>query len=335
MADTARYFSGLAHEQFAPDDLLRQAIESEAAGFEAIACSDHLQPWWEPGQAGHAWVWLGAVGQATRLPLGTAVTPPGPRYHPVLIAQGWATLEVMFPGRPFLGFGSGESLNETPLGADWPSPDEQVARMEEALELIHRLFAGERIDHRGRHFSTRGAILHTRPGRRPPIYVSAFGPAAAGVAGRWGDGLWTLADPEQAPAVIQAYRAAADDAGRPAGEIVLQTQYSWATDDDAALEGARVWKGAQPPEFYTDDWHDPRAMQEHAQREVSDDDLRQALIISSDPEVHAERIREVERLGATIVALMNVSGADPHGALRTYGEHVLPALRGARAGGFG
>src|SRR5207237_3620062 len=132
-----------------------------------------------------------------------------------------------------------------------------------------------------------------------------FGPKAAGVAARWGDGLLTLANPEQAPPIVEAYRAAADDAGREAGEIVLQTQYSWAPDDDAALEGARVWKGAQPPEFYTDDWHDPRAMQEHAQREVSDDDLRQALIISSDPEVHAERVREVERLGATIVALMN------------------------------
>src|SRR5437763_2087800 len=332
----ALYYLGCMHEQYGPRERLEQAVAGERAGFDGIACSDHLQPWWEPGEAGQAWVWLGAAGQATRgVPFGTAVTPPGPRYHPVLIAQAWATLEVMFPERPFLGIGSGESLNETPLGADWPSAGEQVDRMEEALELIHRLFAGERIDHRGRHFSTRGAILHTRPGRRPPIYVSAFGPAAAGVAGRWGDGLWTLADPERAPAVIEAYRAAADDAGRPAGEILLQVGMSWARDDDAALEGARVWKGAQPDEYYTDDWHDPRAMQEHAQREVSDDDLRQALIISSDPEVHAERVREGERLGATIVALMNVSGADPHGAPRTYGEHVPPALRGARAGGFG
>jgi coenzyme F420-dependent glucose-6-phosphate dehydrogenase len=320
-----RYLSGLAHEQFPPDDLLRQAVESEEVGFDGFAASDHLQPWWEPGEAGQAWIWLGAAGQATRrVPFGTAVTPPGPRYHPVLIAQAWATLEVMFPGRPFLGIGSGESLNETPLGADWPSPGEQVERMEEALELIHRLFAGERVDHEGRHFSTRGAKLHTLPKRRPPIYVSAFGPRAAGVAARWGDGLWTLADPEQAPPVIEAYREAA---GEP-GEIVVQAQYSWAEDDDAALEGARVWKGAQPGEFYTEDWHDPRAMQEHAARQVSDDDLRRALIVSSDPAVHVERIREIEALGATAVALMNVSGADPHGALGFYGEQVLPALRG-------
>src|SRR3954466_3977991 len=99
-----RYFYGAAHEQFPPDDLLRQATEAAEAGFDGIGCSDHLQPWWEPGESGQAWVWLGAVGQATQgVAIGTAVTPPGPRYHPVLIAQAWATLERMFPGRPFLG----------------------------------------------------------------------------------------------------------------------------------------------------------------------------------------------------------------------------------------
>src|SRR5215207_1406731 len=172
-----RYFYGAAHEQFPPDDLLRQAVEAEQAGFDGVGASDHLQPWWEPGEAGHAWVWLGAVGVATeRLALGTAVTPPGPRYHPVLIAQAWATLETMFPGRPFLGIGSGESLNESPLAAIWPSVREQQERMGEALEIIHRLFQGERLSYDGKHFQTDEAIVHTHPGRRPPIYVSAFGP---------------------------------------------------------------------------------------------------------------------------------------------------------------
>ena len=88
-----RYFHLCAHEQFPPDQLLRQAVAAEAAGFDGIGCSDHLQPWWEPGEAGHAWVWLGAAAQATeQVGFGTAVTPPGPRYHPVLIAQAWATL---------------------------------------------------------------------------------------------------------------------------------------------------------------------------------------------------------------------------------------------------
>jgi coenzyme F420-dependent glucose-6-phosphate dehydrogenase len=327
-----RYFYGAAHEQFPPDDLLRQAVEAERAGFDGIACSDHLQPWWEDGESGHAWVWLGAVGQATeRAAIGSAVTPPGPRYHPVLIAQAWATLERMFPGRPFLGIGSGESLNESPLGAQWPSVGEQIDRMEEALEMINALFAGERIADGGRFFGAEGAYLHTRPDRRPPIYVSAFGKRSAGVAARHADGLWTLADPESAPEVIDAYRAACDDAGREPGEIVLQAQFSWAADDAAALEGARVWKGAQPDEFYTDDWHDPRRMYERGEEQVSDEELREALIVSPDPETHVERIREAEELGATILALMNCSGADPHGAIEVYAERVLPALGAVRA----
>lgn len=322
-----RYFYGAAHEQFPPDQLMAQTVAAEQAGFAGVACSDHLQPWWEPGEAAHAWVWLGAAGQATdRFEIGTAVTPPGPRHHPVQIAQAWATLETMFPGRPFLGFGSGEALNESPLGAEWPSPGDQVDRMEEALDIIHALFGGERLTHDGEHFRTNDAILHTRPERRPPIYVSAFAPKAAGVAARLGDGLWTLGDPEQAPDVIDAYRSACDDAGREPGEIIIQSQFSWASDDDAALEGARVWKGSQPPEFYTDDWHDPRKMQAHAAEQVSDDELKASVIISSDPEVHADRIREAEMLGATTMALMNISGADPMGAVRVYGESVLPKL---------
>jgi coenzyme F420-dependent glucose-6-phosphate dehydrogenase len=327
-----RYFYVCAHEQFPPDDLLRQAVAAERAGFDAIACSDHLQPWWEPGESGHAWVWLGAAGQATEhAAIGTAVTPPGPRYHPVVIAQAWATLEILFPGRPFLGIGSGESLNESPLGAEWPSVADQIDRMDEALEIIHALFDGQRLTRDGAHFSTDGALLHTLPERRPPIYVSAFGPRATGVAARHADGLWTLADPETAPGVIGNYRSAAEDAGKEPGEIILQVQFSWAEDDDAALEGARVWKGAQPGEFYTDDWHDPRRMYEHGETKVSDDELRQALIVSSDPEEHISRIREIERLGPTGVALMNVSGADPHGAIDVYAERVLPELGAVRA----
>src|SRR5438270_3579267 len=159
-----RYFHFCSHEQFPPDQLLEQAALAERAGFDGIGCSDHLQPWWEPGESAHAWVWLGAAAHATRaVPFGTGVTPPGPRYHPALIAQAWATFQVMFPGRPFLGFGSGESLNETPMGAEWPPVGKQVERMEEALILIHRLFKGERATHAGEHFSTTPAYLHTSP----------------------------------------------------------------------------------------------------------------------------------------------------------------------------
>jgi len=328
-----RWFYFCGHEQFDPAELLGHAVLAEQNGFEGIACSDHLQPWWEPGESGQAWVWLGAAGCKTTVPIGTGVTPAGARYHPVLIAQAWATLDRLFSGRPFLGFGSGESLNESPLGAPWPPVNEQQERMVEALEIIRRLFDGERVTFEGQHFRTDNAYLHTPPRRRPPIYVSAFGPKAAAIAARWGDGVWTLGDPEMAPQVIDAYRGACDDLGREPGEVVVQGMFSWAPDDDAAFEGARVWRGAQPTEFYRDDWHDPAAMYRYAEQHVSDDELREKITISSAPEAHIEAARTLEQMGATVVVLANASGSDPRGAIEIYGRHVLPALRGQRVAG--
>src|SRR5215204_6965603 len=293
-----RYWVQLATEQFPPSALVRQARGAERAGFDALNVSDHFQPWWEDmtvhpaepgacpqrGESGHAWALLGAIGQATStVGLGTGVTPPVHRHNPAVVAQFAATMEELCPGRAYLGIGSGESLNESPCGMDWPPVAEQVERMEEALEIINRLLDGERLDHQGRFYRTKAAYLHTRGERRPPLYVSAFGPRAASVAARLADGLWTLADPEQAPEIIDAYRGACEDAGKQSGEIILQAGFSWADDDDAALEGSRVWKGAQPDEFYTDDWHRPTDMHEHGTKQVSDEDLKEALIISSDP----------------------------------------------------
>jgi coenzyme F420-dependent glucose-6-phosphate dehydrogenase len=320
-----RIFYGAGHEQFAPSDLLRHAQLAADAGFDGICCSDHFQPWWEPGESGHAWPWLGAVGATTkRVALGTAVTPAVRRYHPALVAQAFATLEELFPGRVFLGYGSGESLNESPFGYDWPGGEEQLAMMDEALDIIRRLWNGETVARGHAHFPTKNAKLHTLPASPPPLYVSAFHARAAKVAAKHGDGVWTLGDPEQAPGVIDAYRSAGGE-----GEIVLQAMVSWAQTDERALEGARRWKGAQPPEYYVDDWHDPAKMYEHAEKTISDDEYKQKAVISADPELHVQRLRDVIDLGATTLAIMNCSGADPEGAIRVYGETVLPALRRA------
>jgi len=327
-----RYWVQLATEQFPPSALVRQAAAAERAGFDGLNVSDHFQPWWEPGHSGQAWTLLGAIGQATpSIPVGTGVTAPVHRYHPAVVAQFAATLEELFPGRAFLGIGSGEALNESPCGMDWPDTGEQVRRMEEALELIDALLDGGRVEHRGEFFRTKAAYLHTRGERRPPLYISAFGPQAASVAGRLGDGIWTLADPDSSPELIDAYRGACDDAGREQGEVILQTGMSWAEDDEAALEGARVWKATMPQEYFTDDWHDPKAMFEKADGEYSDEEFREQYIVSSDPEEHAERLREVEGLGATVVCIQNGSGSEPERALAVYGERVLPALRGVPA----
>jgi coenzyme F420-dependent glucose-6-phosphate dehydrogenase len=320
-----RIFYGAGHEQFKPSELLAHAKLAAKAGFDGICCSDHLQPWWEPGNSGHAWPWLGAVGASTKkVAFGPAVTPAVKRYHPVLVAQAFATLEEMFPGRVFLGMGSGESLNESPVGCNWPAPDEQVEMMNEALGMIRRLWAGETIATGTDHFPTKDAKLHTRPEESPPLYVSAFHEEAVKVAALHGDGLWTLGDPEQAPDLIDLYFGSGGK-----GEIILQALVSWAKSDEKALEGARKWKGAQPPEYYVDDWHDPRAMYEHAEETISDDDYKEKAIISADPAEHVKKLRELIEMGATTIAVMNCSGADPEGMIEVYGDHVLPKLRAA------
>ena len=264
------------------------------------------------------------------MPLGPAVTVALKRYHPALVAQGFATMEAMYPGRVFVGLGSGESLNESPLGLDWPPPRDQLAALEEACGLIRRLWDGERVDHEGRFFRAKRAYLHTRPERPPPLYISAFRPGAARVAGRYGDGLWTMADPESAPKLIEIYREAADEAGRKPGTIVLEAGFSWAPNEGEALEAARVWKGAVPEDHFTDDWFDPEAMYEHGDQEVSDEEFKAQFIVSSDPNTHVERIRELEQLadGDVVVKLSNQSGPNALEAIRVYGEQVLPRLRG-------
>jgi coenzyme F420-dependent glucose-6-phosphate dehydrogenase len=318
-----RIYYGAGHEMFPPGTLLGHAQLAAEVGFDGICCSDHLQPWWEPGESGHAWPWLGAVGATTeKVQLGTAVTPAVKRYHPVLVAQAFATLEDMFPGRVFLGYGSGESLNESPLGYDWPGGDEQLEMMDEALEMIRRLWNGETITGGSKHFKTKDAKLHSRPSSPPKLYVSAFHPHAAEVAATHADGLWTLGDPEQAPELIDTYRKAGGK-----GEIILQAMASWAETDEEALEAARPWKGAQPDEYYVDDWHDPKAMYEHAEEQVSDDQFKESAIISADPAEHVKKLKELAEMGATILPVMNCSGRHAEAAIRTYGEHVLPKLR--------
>jgi len=218
-------------------------------------------------------------------------------------------------------------MNEVPAGMDWPSTEEQLQRTEEALTIITRLLDGETVDFDGRFFKAKGAVLYSRPSRRPPVYLSAFHEGAAELAGRLADGVWTLGDPEKAPKIISAYRSACEEARREPGEIILQGVFSVAESDGAALEQAREWKGTMVDEHYTDPLPDPAAIYRRGEEEVDDSTFTKQIIASSDPETHVNRIKTLQKLGATTMVLMNVSGGDPHAALRVYGEQVLPALR--------
>ncbi len=329
-----QYWFAASTEEFPASQMLEQAQAAERAGFDGLGASDHFAPWFPGGEAAQAWVYLGALGQVSTKPIGTGVTPVIHHYHPGLIAQAFMTLEELYPGRVFLGVGSGEAVNETPLGLDWPPYAEQRDRFAAGLEAITRLWDGETVTMDGGWFQLKEAKLWTRAAGRPKLYVSAFGPQSAEVAGRYGDGLWTLGDPEQAPEIIDAYREACERNGRTPGEVILQAGFAWAESREAAVRGARKWKPTQLPELYLEDIADQEDMQRRADEQMSDEEFaREGFIVSSDPDEHIARIREMEQIdGATVMCLQLIGDADPMGSIRTYGEQVLPALRGERVG---
>lgn len=329
-----QFWFAASTEEFPPSQMVEQARAAERAGFDGLGASDHFAPWWPDGQGSQAWVTLAAIGQHTTLPLGTGVTPIIHHYHPAVVAQAFMAMQELYPGRVFLGVGSGEALNEVPLGLDWPAAGEMLERFEAGLQAVTRLWDGETVTMDGGWFRLEEAKLYTRAAARPKLYVSAFGPQAAQIAARYGDGLWTLGDPESAPEVIDAYLEARARDGREAGEIILHSGFNLAEDEEAAIASTRKWKATQLDEVYRDDLHDPAEMLAKAEAEVSDEQFaKEGFIVSADPSEHVERIRQLEAIHeATTTIVLQGIGADPLGSIRRYGEHVLPALRSVRAG---
>jgi coenzyme F420-dependent glucose-6-phosphate dehydrogenase len=330
-----QFWFAASTEEFPPSQMLEQCLAAERAGFDALGSSDHFAPWWPGGQASQAWVTLAAVGQRTSLPLGTGVTPVIHHYHPAVIAQAFMSLEELYPGRTYLGVGSGEALNEVPLGLDWPEPAEMLARFEAGLQAITRLWSGETVTMDGGWFRLKEAKLYTRAKGRPRLYVSAFGPQAAEIAGRYGDGLWTMGDPQTAPEVIAAYRESRARQDKEVGQVILQAAFDLAADEQSAINSSKKWKATQLPEAYRDDLHDPAEMLAKADAQMSDEEFaKQGFIVGADPQEHVERVREIDAIddATTAIALQLIGDADPMGSIRRYGEHVLPALQGQRGG---
>src|ERR1700759_1697917 len=184
----------LASEEYAPAELVRQARLAEQAGFQALAISDHFHPWLdEQGQSGLVWSVIGAISQATSLPITTFVTCPTVRIHPAVIAQAAATSAVLTDGRFVLGVGSGEALNEHITGQRWPAADVRLEMLAEAVVVIRELFTGQLVTHRRPQHTLETPRLSSRPAAPPPIYVSGFGEKATELAGRIGDGYINVA----------------------------------------------------------------------------------------------------------------------------------------------
>ncbi|TPX00814.1 LLM class flavin-dependent oxidoreductase, partial [Schumannella luteola] len=163
-------------ERFAPNDVIALAQAAEQVGFTGVMAADHFQPWVpQQGQASFVWNVLSALGQVTAGDLGTGVTAPTIRWHPAMVAQASATLAAMYPGRHWLGLGSGEAINEHVVGRYWPEAPERIDRMFEAVDIIKKLFAGSLagrdVRHEGRYYKLESTRLWTMPDAAPPILI--------------------------------------------------------------------------------------------------------------------------------------------------------------------
>jgi coenzyme F420-dependent glucose-6-phosphate dehydrogenase len=332
-----QFWFAASSEEFPPSQMLEQAKAADRAGFDAIGSSDHFHSWFPQGAGSAAWVFLPAAGQVVAdKPLFTSVTPILHHYHPAVVAQYFMSLEELYPGRAVLGVGSAEALSEVPLGLDWPAPGEMLRRFEAGLEAITRLWDGETVTMDGGWFALDGARLMTMAPSRPRMIVSAFGPDAAAIAGRHGDGLWTLGDPEQTPKVIEAYKKACAAHGKEVGEIILQAGFALGDDEAALIKATKKWKTTQFPEYYLEDHHDLDAMAAAAESRMSDQEFaHEGFLVSADPQEHIDRIRKLIELddAVSVICLQGIGDLDPLGSIRRYGEEVLPALGGGASPG--
>jgi coenzyme F420-dependent glucose-6-phosphate dehydrogenase len=318
-------------EQFAPAELLRYSLLAEEVGFDSVMVSDHLQPWrHDDGHAPAALPWLGALGQATsRITIGTSVLTPTLRYHPAVIAQAFATMGCLFPGRVILGIGSGESMNEAPLGIEWPEAKERFARLKEAIELIRQLWSTDRVDFAGDYYSTRRATIYDRPETPVPLYIAGSGPAATRLAGRRGDGFITTSG--KAPALytetlLPAVREGAEKAGRDLAEVdlLIEVKVSFDRDKERALQDTRFWGAlALSPDEKTG-VEDPIEMQRLADA-LPVERAASRFIVSDDPDEHVDSIKRYLDLGFTHL-VFHAPGPDQERFLRAYGEEILPRL---------
>jgi coenzyme F420-dependent glucose-6-phosphate dehydrogenase len=317
-------------EQFGPAELLRFSVLAEQLGLETIAVSDHFQPWrHRTGHAPGALSWLGALGHATeRALIGTSVLTPTMRYHPSIVAQSFATLACLSPGRVFLGVGTGEAMNETPAtGAEWPGAKERRRRLAEALQLIRQLWTQERVDFEGEYYRTARATIYDRPERPVPIYVAASGPLAAKLAGRVADGFICTSGKraELYTELLDALREGADTAGRDMQAIdrMIEIKVSYDPDVGRARDGCRWWAALALTPEEKSGIDDPIELERLADENAQRGETR--FIVSDDPNEVARRIGAYVELGFRHL-VFHIPGPDQERGLRHFAADVLPLL---------
>ncbi|MFJ9948329.1 TIGR03557 family F420-dependent LLM class oxidoreductase [Kitasatospora sp. NPDC091207] len=310
----------LSCEEFTPAELIDQARRAQQAGFTRLAISDHFHPWNEAqGNSAFVWSMIGALSQAVSLPVTTLVTCPTVRLHPAVTAQAAATSSVLLDGRFALGVGSGEALNEHIHGDRWPSFEARAEMLEEAVEVMRALFTGQQVSHRGRHYTVDNARLYTAPEQPLPILVSGFGPKAAELAGRIGDGFVTMTPDAD---LVTAFR----DGGGVGKKVVGGVKVCWSSNRDKAVDVVhRLWPTELLPGELAQILPTP-AHFEQAGELVTRDMIADAVTCGDDVEEHVETVRAYARAGFDEVYVGQV-GPDQEVFFDAYRELVLPALQ--------
>ncbi|HRW00968.1 MAG TPA: glucose-6-phosphate dehydrogenase (coenzyme-F420) [Tetrasphaera sp.] len=321
-------------EQFDPARLAAFAVLAEEVGLDSVTVSDHYQPWrLQGGHAPNALVWLSYVAARTeRVTLGTSVLTPTFRYNPAVVAQEFASLACLAPGRVFLGVGTGEALNEIAVGAvgEWPEFKERFARLREAVTVMRRLWTEEEVTFEGDYYRTEGARIFDRPEHPVPVFIAAGGPMVARYAGRHGEGFICtsgkgreLYADQLIPAVAEG-RAKAGRAGDPI-ERMIEIKISWDPDPELALQNTRFWA---PLSLTAEQKHSitSPAEMEKAADELPIEQVAKRWIVASDPSAAVEAVKFYTDLGFDQLVLHG-PGDDQERFLRTLAEQVLPGLR--------
>jgi G6PDH family F420-dependent oxidoreductase len=308
----------LSGEELSPTDLVTAGRSAVDAGFDRLWISDHYHPWLrEQGESPFVWSVLGALATTTDAHLTTAVTCPTDRIHPAVIAQAAATTASLAAGRFSLGVGSGERLNEHILGGLWPPAAVRLERLEEAIDVIRKLWTGETVTHRGTHYTVDAARIFSLPDALPPVLVSGFGPAATKLAARIGDG-WMNVQPDAE--LMSTYRSAG---GR--GVTHGGVKICWAESaDDAAKTAYRLWGfegiGGQSAQELPS-WTEFESLAEAS----SPEQVAEQIPCGPDPERAASAIKEYVDAGFDEVYISQM-GPDQEGGIRFLSEKVLPLL---------
>lgn len=321
----------LSHEQFQTQDLVEFGVLAEQAGFDEVWVSDHSHPWQDnQGHSMFPWLTMALVGARTeRIIIGTGVTCPLYRHHPTQVAQAFASLGVLYPGRIYLGVGTGEALNEMAFTRQFGPYQERAERWVEAIELIRQLWSGEWLSHDGPYYQAPETRLYDVPEVPVPIYMAASGPNSAQLAGEYGDGWITgAADLKQKPELLRAFQESARANGKDPALLPVRVETLVAVgNEEVARAAASLWHFQ--PKAWTRDFlydGDPRSIQRKAEEQIPLEEVYQDWPISEDPAVHQQALRQVLDAGATHV-YVHSGQQDQRKVIEFYGSEVLPALR--------